>query len=407
MSTIRTAGHILALLLLSLTAFTQAMAQTPGQNYGYCQGLAGNPRVNNYTRLFVLGPSSPPGAMSGFLQYLHKKHSGYTTQEVGCRTFATVAEAETAYRQMQDEAAQAASAWPPVEVDWIPEGGSSLSGAAPVRASAPAPAAVKPKAPAPAAAAAPAAATGVQLDRWGKPIPTSAYWFCNSYVRMNSYASAPFVANTLDRSPQEMYEQFLDYLNKRYHESGNPTCNRFATLAEAEARIAQLAAEAPGEGRQFAKIDYIYAPGSSKSSQPVPASAPQPTQATVPAPRPAPTPVAVAPAPATAAVVASKPAVPAVKPATFVICRSEFNTNPSRFYNPPVNVAGGGYPEWQASYRAFLLSRHKFQATNVSCGKYPTQEAAQADFESWVVAARQQPTINGQNSPVTITHWTY
>jgi hypothetical protein len=100
--TIRTIGYALAFLFLSLTALTPAMAQTPPNKYGLCQGLAGNPRVNNYTRIFVLGPSSPPGAMSGFLSYLHQKYAGYTTQEVGCRTFATAAEADAGYRQMLD-----------------------------------------------------------------------------------------------------------------------------------------------------------------------------------------------------------------------------------------------------------------------------------------------------------------
>src|SRR5688572_12259106 len=124
---IRTAGCVPAVLFLSLSAFTAAMAQAPAQKYGFCQGLAGNPRVNNFTRVFVLGPSSPPGAMSGFLQYLHKKYAGYTTQETGCRTFATAAEAESAYKSELDASAPHAATWPIVEIDWIPQGGSALS----------------------------------------------------------------------------------------------------------------------------------------------------------------------------------------------------------------------------------------------------------------------------------------
>ena len=405
--TIRTAGHALAFLLLSFSACTAAMAQTPAHKYGFCQGLAGNPRVNNFTRVFALGPSSPPGALSGFIVDLHKRYGGYVTQEIGCRMFATGAEAEAAYRKELADSAPYAATWPIVDIDWLPEGGSALSGGA--AAPAPAPAAAEPKPPPPATvaaaapAAAPAAGTGPKLDRWGNPIPTSAYWFCNSYVNKNSYASAPFVANTLDRSPQEMFEQFLDYLNKRYHQGGTATCNKFATQAEAEQRIAQLAAEAPGIGYQFAKIDYQYVPGSSTSPQPVPASAPKPVTAAVVTPKPAPAVVASKPAtPAPAA-----PAAPASKPGVYVICRSEWNTDMRRFYNPPVDGRGAGYAEWQASYRDYLVKHHKYKGSNFGCGQYPTREAAQKDFESWVVAARQQPTVNGLASPIIITNWKY
>lgn len=362
---IRTASYALAILILSLSAFTTTMAQSQPYKYGFCQGLAGNPRVNNYSRMFILGPSSPPDAMSGFLRYLHKRYGGNVTQEIACRTFATAAEAETQYRQMRDEAAQYAATWPLVEIDWIPQGGATLS----------------PGAPAPAAA--PPASTGVMLDRWGRPIPTTAYWFCNSYVRKNSYASAPFVANTLDRSPTEMFEQFLDYLNKKYHEGGTATCNRYATQAEAEARIAQLSAEAPGEGRQFAMIDWTYKPGAPTAAAPAPVAA-----------KP------VAPAPA-------KPATAASRPAVYVICRSEGNMDLRRFYNPPVDGRGAGYAEWQASYGAYLVKQYGFKGSNCGCGNYPTREAAQKDYDSWVAAARATPTINGLKSPIIITNWAY
>ena len=269
MKLIRTAGFALAILVLSVSAVTAAMAQSPAQNYGFCHGLAGNPRVNNYTRLFVLGPSSPPGAMSGFLRDLHQRYSGFVTQELGCRTFVTAAEAETAYRKMLDESAQYAATWPLVEIDWIPEGGSTLSGAAAAPTSAPAAAASKPD----------------------SPVPTN----------------------------------------------------------------------------------------------PAPATA-----AVEPS----------APAPATPATAASTPAV-------YVICRSEWNTDLRRFYNPPVDGRGAGYAEWQASYHEHLVKQHGFKGSNFGCGKYPTQEAAQTDYDAWVAAARATPSINGKNSPIIITNWKY
>jgi len=395
--TTRTAGYALAILFLSLSVVTAAMAQAPAQKYGFCRGLAGNPRVNNFTRLFVLGPSSPPGALSGFLTFLHKKYAGYTTQETGCRTFATAAEAETAYRKELAESTPYASTWPLVEIEWIPDGGSAVAGSGLAPASAAPAAAAKPQAPAPAAA--PAAGTGVKLDRWGKPIPTSAWWFCNTYLQKKSLSSAPFVANTLDRSPQEMYEQFLAYLNSQYHEAGNATCNKYATKAEVEQRIAQLKSEAPGRGEQFAMIDWTYVPGGQAAPAPVAAAKPA-----------SPAPASAAPAPAAARPAAPAPAKPAVaasKPGVFVICRSEWNTDRRRFYNAPVDGRGAGYAEWQASWRDYLVKQHAFKGSNASCGKYPTREAAQADYDSWVTAARATPTINGQNSPIIITNWKY
>ena len=268
---IRAAGFALAIQLLSLSAVTAAMAQAPAQKYGFCHGLAGNPRVNNFTRLFVLGPASPPGAMSGFLQYLHKRYAGITTQEVGCRTFVTAAEAEAAYRKTLDESAPHAAVWPIVKIDWIPEGGSAVSGAPlPPAVAAPAPVAAKPVSPAPA--------------------------------------------------------------------------------------------------------------------QPAPATA---------AAKPA--------APASA-----QPVAVAGRPTGYVICRAEWNNrDPRRFYNPPVDGRGAGYAEWQPSFRDYLVKQHGFKGSNFGCGKYPTREAAQADYDAWVAAARATPSVNGQDSPIIITNWKY
>jgi hypothetical protein len=252
---LRIAGCALVVTLFALPLFTTAIAQQPGQNYAICYGLAGNPRVNNFSRVFTLdgAPHVRPGE---FMQYLHKKYSGYVTQETGCQFFFTEAEAERE-RQKLMEIGRQHPAWPVVELDWTPS--------APARA--PAAVAKKPPAPAPAAAPPPAA----------KP---------------------------------------------------------------------------------------------------------------------------AAPAPA-------KPAVAASKPGVYVICRSEWNPDLRRFYNPPVDGRGAGYAEWQASYHAYLVSKHAFKGSNFGCGKYPTREAAQKDYDSWVASARAAPSINGQPSPVIITDWKY
>lgn len=252
----RGSGYVVAILMLLLTAAPAATAQAPGSQYGFCQGIAGNPRVVGFTKVFVVAPAAASNALSGFLGYLHEKYGKWVTQEVGCRTFATAAEAQAA-KQVELDAATPYP-WPVVELDWTPAAGSAPAAAAP------------------------------------KPAPVAA---------------------------------------------------------------------------------------------PV-----KPVQAT-----------------AAAAPVAAQPAAaPASKPGVYVICRSEWNTDLRRFYNPPVDGRGAGYPEWQASFGEYLVKQHGFKGgSNYSCGKYSTREAAQADYDAWVSAARASPTVNGRDSPIIITSWKY
>ena len=250
---LRTAGGSLLLVMLALAGAATVSANT-NHKYGFCQGIAGNPRTINFTRVFDLGPAGDSKSMSGFRRYLHTKYDGYVTQEVGCRTFATAAEAQAA-KQLELDAA-VPYPWPVVELDWTP------------------------------------------------------------------------------------------------------------------------AAEAP-----------------------------PPTAAA----KPAPAPVAAAVKPPASVAVPAMPAAaaPAAKAGVFVICRVEFNTSGRRFYNPPVEVQSGGYPEWQAAYTKYLEQNYQFKGSGLGCGKYPTQAAAQADYDSWLARARAQPTINGVASPVIITKWTH
>jgi hypothetical protein len=251
---VRTAIHALALLALSLAVFAGAYAQAPGSRYGFCYGMAGNPRVNNFTPVFAVGSVNQQGpAGSDFLRHMHERYGGYITQELACQFYATQGEAARERSRLMDEARNY-PAWPVVEIDWTP--------------SLPAPATPKPPAP----------------------------------------VAAP------------------------------------------------------------------------------PAS---------PAP-----PVAAAKPPA-------KPVTAPVQAGVFVICRSEWNTDLRRFYNPPVDGRGAGYAEWQASYGQYLASHHNFKGSNFGCGKYPTREAAQADYDSWVANARATPSVNGRPSPIIITDWKY
>jgi hypothetical protein len=215
--------------------------------------------------------------------------------------------------------------------------------------------------------------------------------------------SAPFFGATNNKADNEIFQSFLDYLNKKYHEAGTATCNKFATQAEAEQSNAQQAAQAPSTGYKYQSIDWKYAPGAPAAAAPAPANARIPAANAEVTPKSVP--VAVAAKPASPPPV--KPATVAAKPAVYVICRSEWNTDLRRFYNPPVDGRGAGYPEWQASWHKYLVAHYKFRESNFGCSKYQTREAAQKDFESWVVTARQTPTINGLPSPVIITNWKY
>ena len=283
-----------------------------------------------------------------------------------------------------------------VVVNWIPQDATALSAAVPEKAPTPAPAK-----PAPVAAAAPAADTAVKYDLWGKPIPTTAWWVCETHMPPDFYVSAPFFGATNHHADNDIFASFLDYLNKKYYEAGTATCNKFTSQAEAEQSNAQQAAKAPSTGYQYHPIDWKYAPAAPAAAAPAPAKAATPAATAAVTPKPAP--VAVAAKPASPA--PAKPATVAAKPAVYFICKADWNTDLRRFYNPPVDGRGAGYSEWNESWHKYLVTRYKFKAANFSCTKYPTREEAQAGFEEWVVTARQTPTMNGLPSPVIITNW--
>ncbi len=392
----RTAGCTLALVVLSLSAFTAAHAQTERYNYGYCYGIGGPPRVEVITRAFALGPEGVSGSASIMLSNAVFKRYG-RLRENGCSMYPTAAEAEAKHRELIDQIVGNLGSAAVAVVNWIPKGATALS--APVKE--PEPAAPKPPVPAPVA---PAADTAVKYDIWGKPIPTTAWWVCESHLNKYFYVSAPFFAATDLHTAQDIYVTFMDDLIKKYHQAGTATCNKFATQAEAEQSNAKQAAEASGTGYQYHPIDWKYAPGA-----PAAAAAPAPANARVPAASaevtPKSVPVAAVAKPASPA--PAKAATAVAKPAVYVICRADWNPDLRRFYNPPVDGRGAGYPEWQASWHKYLVDHYGFKESNFGCGKYPTREAAQTDFDSWVAAARASPTVNGLPSPVIITNWKY
>lgn len=191
-----------------------------------------------------------------------------------------------------------------------------------------------------------------------------------------------------------MTEAFRSYLYRKYvrFTTQENACPQFATAAEASAERQKIM----GMSAPYKVVELDWTAPSDVATSAAAAAAPS-----APAPAPA---AAAAPAPKPA----PHPAPPATnKPGVFVTCRSEFNTEARRFYQPPVEGRDGDYPKWQESWRAYLVSHLAFKGSNISCGKYPTKEAAQADYDSWVAAARATPTVNGVDSPIVITDWVY
>ena len=400
---IRIPGRALALAVLSLSAFTAANAQTERYNYGYCVGAgkSGGRHVQIVTRAFVIGPAGIPGSArdAGLGNAVYNTYG--PLRENGCIMSLTAAEAEAKQRDLVDQVSRNLGPDSVVVVNWIPERTTALSAAV----KKPEPAAAKPTAPAPVAAPAPAADTAVKYDRWGKPIPTTAWWVCESHFTKDFYVTPPFFAKTNGDTDSAIFAAFLAHLQKLYHEAGTASCNKFTTQAEAEQSNVQQAAKAPSTGYQYHKLDWAYAPGAPAAAAPTPAPAKPATPAANAAVTPKPAPVAVAAKPASPAPV--KPTTVAAKPAVYVICKADWNPDLRRFYNPPVDGRGAGYPEWTDSWHKYLVARYKFRESNFGCTKYPTREEAQAGFEEWVVNARQTPTMNGLPSPVIITNWKY
>lgn len=186
--------------------------------------------------------------------------------------------------------------------------------------------------------------------------------------------------------------RFLSFVASKYGPTRREVqCNIYPTSADAQRFRSQILAPIPG-------VPYIetgWAPETTTRPSATPTSTPPS----------APSPSANAPPAATTA----EPVRPLPQSVTYVICKSDFNTDRRRFYNPPVDGRGGGYGEWMASYGRYLEQTYRHTGTNnLSCGKYPTRAAAQADFDSWVTGARasSSPGINGVPEPI-ITNWKY
>jgi hypothetical protein len=222
--------------------------------------------------------------------------------------------------------------------------------------------------------------------------PTQQYGYCSvsSSDQKTLYVSATFV--TPWPVIVSLESRFLSFVVSKYGRSiSRPQCFTFSTSAVAQTNRSIVLAPIPG----VPFIETGWAP--EVTTQP---SAP-PTSTPPSAPSPS---TNASPAATTAAPIGAVP-----QTATYVICKSDFNTDRQRYYNPPVDVRGGGYSEWMASYQTYLEQTYRHTGTIVSCGKYPTQAAAQTDFDSWVTGARASPApdIKGVPAPIVITNWKY
>jgi hypothetical protein len=219
-------SRILAILILGLSA-VPAAAQPSTYKHGFCYGLAGNPRVSNFSRVFVLGPESPRNPQTaGFLQALQAKYGGFYTQENQCSMFATAAEADAERTKQMDQAR--GSAWPPVEIDWIPKGSTALSAPAP----APSPAPPLAPAPAPAAPLTPPPSGRAPAGRMaGLPRNETPQPFYCQYLGFSAdkdgnyplYQNEVFTSADLVGTVQQAWQR---YLEATYHpgSNGNATC---------------------------------------------------------------------------------------------------------------------------------------------------------------------------------------
>jgi len=224
---------------------------------------------------------------------------------------------------------------------------------------------------------------------------TQKYGFCavSSRDQTKIYVSETFV--TPWPVIVSLESRFLSFVVSKYGRSISSLvqCYTHSTRADSQAYRSIVLAPIPG----VPMIETGWAPEA--TTQP----------STTPARPPAPAANANASANASPPATTAAPGGTAPPSVTYVICKSDFNTDRQRFYNPPVDGRGGGYGEWMASYRRYLEQTYRHTVTNLSCGDYPTEAAARTDFDAWVAGARASPApdINGVPEPITITNWKY
>jgi hypothetical protein len=180
----------------------------------------------NFSRAFRLGPTSPPNPQtSSFVNALRARYGDYYTAENQCSMFATADLAQAERKKLMDQAR--GTAWPPVEIDWIPTGATALSPATPPPPPAPAPS----PAPAPVAPTPPPSGRAPASRMAGLPRNQTPQPFYCQYLGFSADAGGnyPLYQNEVFTSadPQSAVQKaWQRYLDVTYHpgSNGNATC---------------------------------------------------------------------------------------------------------------------------------------------------------------------------------------
>ncbi len=132
-------------------------------------------------------------------------------------------------------------------------------------------------APAPVAAAAPAADTAVKYDMWGKPIPTTAWWVCESHLKKVFLCDAAIFWRDQQSRGQRHFSVVHGRPDQEVPRGGNRKLQqvRDAGGGRAGERRSRLA-KASGTGYQFQTIDWTYAPDAAAAAAPAPVKAATP-----------------------------------------------------------------------------------------------------------------------------------
>src|SRR4030095_9549889 len=214
-------------------ALTPSGAETSIRyDYGYCYGIAGRPRLEDVTRVFVLGPENLPAANGigdpGYQAEIKARFNDVFPQQTGCSMAPTLKEAEVQRQALIDGVPKALGPHPIVVLGWLPRGATALSGDAATPSLSPAPAVVQPQ-----TTTAPNA-TPKGSDEKGP------YWACAASVKGVQYDTAIFAGPNL--FPQQLYWEYFGFLGQKYGGGAMPNCESRPTRAEAETFLAQHAA---------------------------------------------------------------------------------------------------------------------------------------------------------------------
>jgi len=338
----------------------------------------------NYSDLNKL-VQSMDAAFQAWLQQKYDFH-GYAQ----CGQYDTLAEAKKWLEWRKSESEQPGKNYQLVRTDWTYSGGGSEASAGASDAAT----------PAPAAQSAPADAG-----------PSTGYWACASVANGVRYESAVFEGPNDSMRQRRAFFGFRAYMAEKHPTLAvQGTCDWRPTRAAAEAWLSQFGTNISGGVTQRVPTGWAVdnTPTAATPSQTTTThvatatAAPKPASPPVLAPKPSVPPPVAAP-------VAPKPSVPATSAepkGIFVTCKAEDLGSGKRLYNPPVQVTGGDYAAWQASYSKFVMTNYKFDR-GVGCNKLPTLAEAQSYYKEITDTARLTTQINGKPAPLIITHWKY